>query len=63
MSADFSNITILGGGLLGGSLALALGVAGKTRPRSGLWARRHETADAALELGIPGATSNLADAV
>jgi prephenate dehydrogenase len=62
MSADFSNITILGGGLLGGSLALALG--GRNNPPNvRLWARRAETARAARELGIPGATSDLAEAV
>lgn len=60
MSADFPNITILGGGLLGGSLAMAL--AGN-RHRVRLWARREETVDAAREAGIPGATTDLADAV
>ncbi len=62
MNADFPNITILGGGLLGGSLALAL--AGRQHPPTvRLWARRQETADAAHELGIHGATTDLADAV
>lgn len=60
MSADFSNITILGGGLLGGSLALALG---GSPPNVRLWARRQATTDAALDLGIMGATSDLAEAV
>jgi prephenate dehydrogenase len=60
MNADFPNITILGGGLLGGSLAMAL--AGKLH-RVRLWARREETAQAARDIGISGATNNLADAV
>ena len=62
MSADFSNITILGGGLLGGSLALALGDLAHL-PRVRLWARKQETVDAARQMGIPGATANLAEAV
>lgn len=60
MNADFPNITILGGGLLGGSLAMAL--AGN-KQRVKLWARREETARAAREIGITGATTDLADAV
>ncbi len=60
MNADFPNITILGGGLLGGSLAMAL--AGKSHSVR-LWARREETAQAARDLGISGATADLADAV
>lgn len=62
MSADFPNISILGGGLLGGSLALALAEsapASKVR----LWARKSETAEAARQLGISGATSDMAEAV
>ena len=62
MNADFPNITILGGGLLGGSLALALG--GLEKPLAvRLWARRQETAEAARELGITHATSDLAEAI
>jgi prephenate dehydrogenase len=62
MSADFQNITILGGGLLGGSLALALD--GQNHPpQVRLWARRPETANEALDLGIHSATSDLALAV
>lgn len=62
MSADFPNITILGGGLLGGSLALAL--AGlDSPPKVRLWARRKETVEEALQLGIPGATADLGEAV
>lgn len=60
MNADFPNITILGGGLLGGSLAMALG---GNHPQVRLWARRQETAQAAREIGISGATADLADAV
>jgi prephenate dehydrogenase len=60
MTADFPNVTVLGGGLLGGSLALALAQGGC---RVSLWARRQETVDAALEAGIAGATGNLAQAV
>jgi prephenate dehydrogenase len=62
MSTAFSNITILGGGLLGGSLALALAEL-KNPPRVRLWARRPETVETARKLGISGATSDLADAV
>ncbi len=60
MNADFPNITILGGGLLGGSLAMAL--AGKSHSVR-LWARREETAQAARDIGISGATADLGDAV
>jgi len=62
MSADFPNITILGGGLLGGSLAMAL-VAHKRPPRVCLWARKQETVDAARTLGIHAATCDLSAAV
>jgi prephenate dehydrogenase len=60
MTADFPNVAILGSGLLGGSLALALEQRG-SRPR--LWARRAETVDAALDTGISGATADLTEAV
>lgn len=60
MSADFTNIAILGGGLLGGSLAMALM---PDHPRVRLWARRPETVCAALESGISGATGDLKTAV
>ena len=60
MTADFPNVAILGSGLLGGSLALALERRG-TRPR--LWARREETVSTALDHGISGATADLAQAV
>jgi len=60
MTADFPNVTILGGGLLGGSLAMALGTHDvKVR----LWARREETVAAAHQAGISGATADLAAAV
>lgn len=62
MNESFSQVTILGGGLLGASLALALG----ERPaRLGvrLWSRRPEATAIALERGIRGATSDLATAV
>ena len=62
MSADFPIVTILGGGLLGGSLALALGHV-KNPPQIRLWARRAETAAHAREIGIEGATADLAAAV
>lgn len=62
MSADFPNITILGGGLLGGSLALAL-TRRENGPRVRMWARRGETVDEARSLGITGATRDLKEAV
>lgn len=55
---DFQKVTILGGGLLGGSLALAL----SGRPVA-LWARRPETVAEAEKLGISEATHDLAAAV
>lgn len=59
---DFPTITILGGGLLGGSLSLAL-AALENPPQIRLWARKQETVDTAKELGIPGITGDLAEAV
>ena len=59
MSTSFQRIGILGGGLLGGSVALAL--QGKADAR--LWFRKPEAAAAALGLGFPNATSDLAEAV
>ena len=50
-------VTILGGGLLGGSLALAL------KQEVKLWARREETAAEARKLGIENATTDLTKAV
>lgn len=60
MMTDFKNITILGSGLLGGSLALA---AANHTQHIRLWARKQETVTTALTLGIPGVTGNLAEAV
>lgn len=62
MKTDFPHITILGGGLLGGSLALALAKLGDP-PEVRLWARKQETVDAATALGIPHVTRDLAAAV
>ncbi len=59
---DFSHITILGGGLLGGSLALALSEL-ENPPQVRLWARKQETVTAARELGIADVTHDLAEAV
>lgn len=57
MSSDFNKVAILGGGLLGGSLALALGAS------CSLWSRREETTELAKKAGITGATSDLAEAL
>ncbi len=62
MKTDFPTITILGGGLLGGSLALAL-AALENPPQIRLWARKQDTVDAARELGISSVTADLAEAV
>ena len=62
MKTDFENITILGGGLLGGSLALAL-AALENPPQVRLWARNPETVEAAGKLGITGVTRDLGEAV
>jgi len=62
MKTDFPNITILGSGLLGGSLALALAKL-ENPPAVRLWARKEETAEAARNLGISGVTCDLAAAV
>ena len=62
MKTDFQTITILGGGLLGGSLALALEDL-ENPPQVRLWARNPQTVDAAREIGISGATDDLAVAV
>ncbi len=51
MQSDFQRIAVLGGGLLGGSIALAA-QALPTAPDIRLWARRPETAARARELGI-----------
>lgn len=59
---EFKKVAILGGGLLGGSLALAL------EERFGevstsLWSRRPENVAAAKERGISGATGSIGEAV
>lgn len=62
MSGEFPNITILGGGLLGGSLALALpGL--EQPPKVKLWVRRESTAEEAKAAGIHEATCDMAEAV
>lgn len=63
MSADFPNIAVLGAGLLGGSLALALAGKSEHAGRVRLWARKTRGVEQALELGIAGATVDLAEAV
>lgn len=62
MKTDFPHITILGAGLLGGSLALALAELEKP-PQVRLWARKQETVDDATKLGISNVTGDLAEAV
>lgn len=58
----FSDISILGGGLLGGSLALALDRLPQP-PRIRTWFRRPESVEPARAIGLPGCTNNLAEAV
>jgi len=62
MKTDFPTITILGGGLLGGSLALAL-AALNDPPKVYLWVRNPETVKGAKALGINGVTTDLHEAV
>jgi prephenate dehydrogenase len=57
MSSEFNKVAILGGGLLGGSLALAIGKS------CSLWSRREETTAFAKQSGIISATSDLAEAL
>lgn len=59
MKQPFQRVSILGGGLLGGSIALAL--QGKTEVR--LWFRKPTAVAPALEIGLENATSDLAEAV
>jgi prephenate dehydrogenase len=62
VSAIFPQIAILGGGLLGGSLALAL-AALQNPPQVRLWARRAATLDEAKHRGIAHATTRLDEAL
>jgi prephenate dehydrogenase len=62
MKAEFHNVSILGGGLLGGSLALALEARGVARFVR-LWARKQGTVSEARSLGIANATHHLSEAV
>lgn len=62
MKTDFPTITILGGGLLGGSLALALTDLDDP-PNVRLWARKEETLEAAKVLGISTIKRDLGEAV
>ncbi len=62
MKTDFPTITILGGGLLGGSLALAL-AAVENPPVVRLWVRKPEAIAAAEGLGITAITQDLGLAV
>ena len=56
---SINKVAILGGGLLGGSLALRL----EGRTRYSLWARREASVAEAHGLGIVGATASLSEAV
>ncbi|MFU8892510.1 MAG: prephenate dehydrogenase [Luteolibacter sp.] len=62
MQQDFKTIAILGGGLLGGSIALAAQSLNPA-PRVRLWARRADTVSRAHEIGIANATDDLSEAV
>ncbi len=62
MSSEFNKVAILGGGLLGGSLAMALS-SGTSGPACSLWSRREETTALARGAGISGATSDLKEAL
>ncbi|MEI6604756.1 MAG: prephenate dehydrogenase/arogenate dehydrogenase family protein [Verrucomicrobiota bacterium] len=62
MTDTFPQIAILGGGLLGGSLALALDALERP-PQVRLWARRDQTLAEANHRGITHATNNLAEAL
>lgn len=61
MTPDFPTISILGGGLLGGSLALALAER-SSHPDVRLWVRREDSLQSATQLGIPRTTTSLAAA-
>ncbi len=62
MKKDFPNITLLGGGLLGGSLALALAEI-EHPSQVCLWARKQETVEEAKKLGIFNITADFAASV
>ena len=62
MTDTFPHIAILGGGLLGGSLALALAALDKP-PQVRLWARRAATLEHAKRRGIAHATDRLEQAL
>lgn len=64
MNPDFPTTTILGGGLLGGSLALALGHRSNPHDSSTvrLWVRREEAIATARDSGVSHATTDLAAA-
>ncbi len=62
MSGDFSQVTILGGGLLGGSLALALPES-PDAPAVKLWVRREESVAEAHGIGIMDVSADIAEAV
>ncbi len=62
MELPFGTVTILGGGLLGGSLALRLEAAGM-RQQVRLWARRPATVARARGIGVVTVTGDLAAAV
>ncbi|MFD2255666.1 prephenate dehydrogenase [Luteolibacter algae] len=59
MSHIFNRVSVLGGGLLGGSIVLAL----QDRTDTRLWFRKQEAAENAHEQGIYQATGDLAEAV
>ncbi|MEI6654460.1 MAG: prephenate dehydrogenase/arogenate dehydrogenase family protein [Verrucomicrobiota bacterium] len=62
MTDRFPHIAILGGGLLGGSLALALATRNNP-PQVRLWARRAATLEQARQRGIANATDHLGQAL
>jgi prephenate dehydrogenase len=59
MKNPFQKISVLGGGLLGGSLALAL----QDKVEVRLWFRKADAVSGAKGLGISGATADLKEAV
>jgi prephenate dehydrogenase len=62
VNESFASVAVMGGGLLGGSLALAMAARGRGDAVR-LWARRQETVDQARELGISHVTTDLAAAI